>query len=444
MKNFEELGLSQALLKVLDEAGFKNPSEIQEKTISLALAGKDIIGSSATGSGKTLAFATPIIENLNPNRCVSALILTPTRELSEQVAETIKKFSKNKSLKVLAVYGGVDIQFQIRKIPETDVVVGTPGRILDLLQRGCLRLDNVKFLVLDEVDRMLDMGFYKDVDTIINHCPRERQTMMFSATISEKLDYLSRKYTNDAVSVSVESYVDHSKLNQIYYSVPDNNKFSLLVHLLSQRKEDLAMVFCGTKRNVDFITDNLQRLGINSKAIHGGIEQKKRLRVLKEFHDGEINILICTDVAARGLDIKDVSHIYNYDIPADKTDYIHRIGRTARAGKNGIAINIVASRDHEKFQNIMEEDSFKIAPEELPEFKRVFIQVESRDDRRRSFSRRNNNSYDRDRSNHSGNNRSRSSNNSYSNNRSRSGQRVTQRTNPRGNFRNRSSSRSWR
>jgi len=373
MSKFEELGLSQEILSVLNHAGFKEPSEIQEKTIPLALAGRDIIGGSATGSGKTLAFASPILENLIPNHHVQALILTPTRELAEQVADSIRNFGRNKKLKVLAIYGGTNIDTQIRRIPSTDVIVATPGRILDHLNRRTLNLNQVKFLVLDEVDRMFDMGFYKDVELILKQCPEKRQTMLFSATISADIDHLSKKYTKNAVEVSVNSYVDNSKLKQIYYNIESNMKFSLLVHLLKKEKDHLVMVFCGTRRNTDIVTANLNRIGIAAKAIHGGLSQNKRIKTLDEFHKEDLNVLVCTDVAARGLDIKSVSHVYNYDLPNEAKDYIHRIGRTARAGKEGIAVTLLSSRDYEVFNQIINDPSLHIVEESLPEFSKVRI-----------------------------------------------------------------------
>lgn len=275
MEKFTKLGLSKELTDVLKQLGFKEPSEIQEKAIPLALAGKDIIGGSETGSGKTLAFASAIIENLKPSKEIQALILTPTRELAEQVATSIRNFGKNKKLNVLAIYGGVNIESQIRKIPSTDILVGTPGRIIDHLNRRTLKLSEVKFLVLDEVDRMFDMGFSRDVEKIIKECPSKRQTMLFSATISQSIDYLAKKYTIHPVEISLKSYVDSSKLTQVYYDVPDHQKFSLLVTLLKKENADLVMVFCNTRRNVDFVAENLSRAGIHAKAIHGGIEQKK-------------------------------------------------------------------------------------------------------------------------------------------------------------------------
>ncbi len=374
MEKFVKLGLSQEVLKILEESGFESPTEIQEKTIPLALAGKDIIGGSSTGSGKTLAFASPIIENLKSNGSVQALILTPTRELAEQVADSIKKFSRNKKLRTLAVYGGVKIETQLRKIGDADIVVGTPGRILDHMTRRSLRLNKIKILVLDEVDRMFDMGFHRDVEKIIKECPTERQTMLFSATISSDVDYFANKYTKNAVKVSVKSYVDDLKLKQSFYDVADGLKFSLLVHLLKKEKGDLVMVFCSTRRNVDFVTGNLIKNKIYAKAIHGGMEQSKRLNVLKEFHSKEgVNVLVCTDVAARGLDIDRVSHVYNYDLPSKADDYIHRIGRTARAGKEGKAIILLSSRDYDNFSIILRNKSLKIEEEKLPFLDRVEI-----------------------------------------------------------------------
>lgn len=384
MKKFENLGLSKDIVENLEKLGIVKPTEIQEKSIPILLKGNDIIAGSATGSGKTLAFSAPIIENMIPKNGVGALIMTPTRELAEQVTESIKSFSLRK-LNVLAVYGGVSIEGQIRKMGHADIVVGTPGRILDHIDRRTIDLRRVKFLVLDEFDRMLDMGFQKDVGEIIKKCPRERQTMLFSATLSADVDHLAKKYTKNAQEIKVEQYVDHSKLKQIYYDTPNELKFSLLVHLLNKEDSKFVMVFCSTRRNVDFVTENLNRLRIQSKAIHGGLDQKKRIRVLNEFNDDGVGVLVCTDVAARGLDIKGVTHVYNYDLPKTPDDYIHRIGRTARAGEKGIAVNILSSRDYEFFGEICNKTNFKIENVRLPLIERVSIRVDkSRNSRGRS------------------------------------------------------------
>lgn len=385
-KTFRDLGLSESVLSTLKSMNILEPTPIQEKTIPSILEGKDLVGASKTGSGKTLAFASAIIEKIVPEKRIKALIMTPTRELAEQVSDAIRKFSKG-NLKIVSVYGGTNIEPQIRKLANADVLVGTPGRILDHINRHTIDFSHVEVLVLDEFDRMLDMGFIRNVDKIISFCPKKRQTMLFSATISSDVDYLSSKYMKDPLEVSVESHVDNSKLKQVYYDVPDSLKFSLLVHLLKKEDSDLVMVFCSTRRNVDFVVKNLNNSGIVAKAIHGGLEQKKRTKVLEEFHNkNEMNVLVCTDVAARGLDIKGVTNVYNYDIPKDPQDYIHRIGRTARAGENGKAINILSSRDYEKFSDVVNKTGFPIKAIPLPYIKKVPIIINR--DRRGNNSRR--------------------------------------------------------
>lgn len=372
MKKFRDLGLSEETLGVLKKQGIVEPTEIQSKAIPFVLEGQDVIASSSTGSGKTLAFASALTEKIIPNGKIQSIILAPTRELAEQVTDAIRLFA-NKRFKLVSVYGGVPIENQINKIKKSDIVVGTPGRILDHLNRRSLSLKDVKILVLDEFDRMLDMGFQKDVDKIIKEVPKERQTLLFSATTAG-VEYLLDKYTKNAIEITTKSYVDHSKLEQVYYDVPDGLKFSLLVHLLKEEKSNLVMVFCSTRRNADFVVTNLNNLGIQAKAIHGGLDQKKRIRTLGEFHkDTGLNIIVCTDVAARGLDIKNVTHVYNFDIPGEPSDYIHRIGRTARAGSEGKAINILASRDYEKFSDVINQKNIKIDEMELPYIKKVDI-----------------------------------------------------------------------
>jgi ATP-dependent RNA helicase DeaD len=367
MEEFEKTGLNSEILKILEKKGISCPTEIQAKSLPSSLKGRDVIGSSATGSGKTLAFSCPIIEKLEPANKVRALILTPTRELAEQVSTAFSEFASYKKLKVLSIYGGVSIENQIRKLSTADVVVGTPGRILDHLNRRTLDLKDIEFLVLDEVDRMLDMGFRDDVEKIISQCPKKRQTLLFSATLDGGIEQLAKKYTNDAMVVSVESHVDPSKLTQVYYDVPDYKKFSLLVHLLKNENSHLVMVFCNTRRNVDFVAKNLKLSDVKVRAIHGGLTQAKRNQMLEDFTDTKVGVLVCTDVAARGLDISGVSHVYNYDIPASRDDYIHRIGRTARAGKEGKAINILASRDYDNFRSIGVLREFDIKEEKIPE-----------------------------------------------------------------------------
>lgn len=371
MNEFEKLGLGKGILETLQKMKFEKPSEIQEKTIPLVLNGEDVIGQAATGSGKTLAFGAGIIQNMRKEKGVKALIMTPTRELAEQVAKAIKKFSENYNLEIADIYGGVAINPQIRALETADVVVGTPGRILDHINKRTLQLNKIQFLVLDEADRMVDMGFLPDVERILKECNKERQTLLFSATISPDISYVAKNYMRNPKQITVESYVDPTKLKQVYYDIPDYEKFSLFLHLVKQDSSHIAMVFCNTRGNVETLVSNLRRFDVQALGIHGGMNQAKRNKVMEDFFKQHFNVLVCTDVAARGLDIKNVSHVYNYDIPKDRTDYIHRIGRTARAGKEGKAISLVCSKDYLSFRRILEDDEIKIEREDAPEFERV-------------------------------------------------------------------------
>lgn len=390
MEKFEKLGLCEHVLRVISDKKFEKPSEIQEKAIPLVMQGKDLIAGSATGSGKTLAFGAGIIKNVEKNKGIQALVLTPTRELCEQVAEALEEFSYHKKLEVASVYGGVSIENQIKKLVYADIVVATPGRLLDHMNRKSINLSNVSFLVLDEADRMWDMGFKDDVEKIVITCPKNRQTLLFSATISFELADFSSKHMKSPVEVAVESYVDESKLKQVYYDVRDDEKFSLLIHLLKNEKSNLVMIFCNTRINADFVSKNLKLNGINSQVIHGGLSQNKRSNTLDRFDSSKVQVLVCTDVAARGLDIPCVSHVYNYDIPSDAKDYVHRIGRTARAGAEGIAINVLASRDYDNFSNVQRRNpKLKIERLNTPRFEKIFVKMERRENRDSRFGGRN-------------------------------------------------------
>ena len=392
---FKSLGISEHLLKSIEEQEFEQPSEIQEKSIPLILQGKDVIATAATGSGKTLVFSAAIIKNTEREQGLQALILTPTRELAEQITRTVSKFARHKELNVISVYGGVPINEQIRGLKYAEVVVGTPGRILDHIERKTINLSKIKILVLDEADRMLDMGFQKDVEKIINHCPRKKQTLLFSATMSEEVIRLARRHMNDLIEISAEQYVDPAKLTQIYYDINDKLKFSLLRQLIEKEKSNLIMVFCNTRRNVDFVARNLKFNDVEVLPIHGGFSQNKRNQVMERFHSQKIHILICTDVAARGLDIQGISHIYNYDAPANSKEYLHRIGRTARAGKEGKVINLISSRDYENFGSVLKNRDIEILKKPLPEIMPARVRVSEeknrghrRDNSRRSFGRK--------------------------------------------------------
>jgi ATP-dependent RNA helicase DeaD len=374
MNYFEEFGLSQELLNAIERLGFTKPTQIQEASIPPIMEGRDVIGESATGSGKTLAFGCGIIEHVVSKRGLQALILTPTRELAEQVKDSLRQLSSQKHLNIIPVYGGVSIGPQIRDLTRAEVVVATPGRMLDHMERGTIDTSKIKVLVLDEADRMLDMGFIDDVERIIRACPTKRQTLFFSATISGRIKDLANRYMTDPTDVSAKKHVDPSKLKQVFYEVSKNNKLSLLAHLLEHENTDLAMVFCNTRRTTDFVVKNLKANKIKAIAIHGGLTQNKRTKSIKRFNDGGAGVLVCTDVAARGLHIDDVSHIYNYEIPKDANDYVHRIGRTARAGEEGKVINLLCGHDHDNFRRIEHEyRSFTIQRLKTPYVKRITV-----------------------------------------------------------------------
>ncbi|KAF5410544.1 MAG: putative ATP-dependent RNA helicase [Candidatus Methanocomedens sp.] len=373
MESFKKLGITKPILKSIIEQRFESPTEIQEKAIPLILAGNDVIAGSSTGSGKTLAFASGILQNSIKGKGIQALILTPTRELAEQVANSFRQFSKHRPLEVVAVYGGMGINPQIKALKTADVVVGTPGRMLDHLARKTIKLGKVETLVLDEADRMFDMGFKQDVEKIIKQCPPDRQTLLFSATISRDIVKLSRNSMKKPLQVSVDPYVDVGSLDQTYYQVQDDMKLSLLVHLLKHEKSDLVMVFCNTKRNTDKVAKNLRVSNIDAQAIHGGLTQGKRTTVMKRFSTGKSCVLVCTDVAARGLDIEGISHVYNYDVPRESNQYIHRIGRTARAGAYGKAISIISRSDQGNFSSILRENNVDIKKVKVPSFEKIVV-----------------------------------------------------------------------
>lgn len=374
---FKKLGIEGELLRAIEREKFEEPSEIQEKSIPLVLEGKDVIGESATGSGKTLAFAAGIVKQCSRLGKLQSLILVPTRELAVQVSKSLATFSEFKGLEIVSIYGGVDINPQMRRMRTADVVIGTPGRVLDHLERKTMYLGGIKILVLDEADRMLDMGFIRDIEKIIKQCNPERQTLLFSATVAPRIVEISRKYMKNAKLVSAKNMVDPTKLKQIYYDVADSEKFSLLVHLLKSEKSGLVMVFCNTKHITDFVAHNLEKQGIDVSPMHGGLSQNKRSATLEQFHVGRAHVLVCTDVAARGLDIKGVSHVYNYDVPIDAENYVHRIGRTARAGSEGIAITILASRDYENFSKINKR-IVEVERVEAPKFESIYVERKPR------------------------------------------------------------------
>jgi len=370
--NFKQLNIKLKLLRKIDEFGFKDLTSIQDKCIPEILDRKDIVGQAETGSGKTLAFCLPILHRIDSDKGLQVLVLTPTRELCIQVTDVFQDFGKTIGIKATSIYGGVNIKPQIKNIFDSHIVVATPGRLLDHINRKNIDFKKIRFLVLDETDKMLEMGFIEDVEKIIYKLPRNRQTLMFSATIPKDVYRVAQKHLKNPKIFRTKLFVDTDKLNQRYYDIYNHNdKFSLLVHLLKTSTSDLAIVFCSTRKETDIVAKNLRHLDINASAIHGGMNQNKRLKSLNSLKRQKTDVLVATDVAARGLDIKNVSHVYNYDVPKTPKEYIHRIGRTARAGKNGDAVTLLTSRDHDNFRRVQSDEKLSIEPADFPQFKRV-------------------------------------------------------------------------
>lgn len=387
MNKFEDIGINGQLLIAIERLGYEEPTEIQSKIIPHIMEGKDVIGESSTGSGKTLAFGCGVMEKVNEKSGLQALILAPTRELAEQVKKEMVKLSYQKHLSIAAVYGGVGINPQTEALRRAEVVIATPGRLLDHFRRGTINLTKIKVLVLDEADRMLDMGFINDIEKIIRACPKERQTLLFSATIPPQLKKLSSRYLINPIDIKAKKYVDPSKLKQVYYNVNKNARISLILHLFNENP-GLSMVFCNTRKMVDFVAKNLRLNKVKAIAIHGGLKQSKRMNIMEQFNNGKVDALVCTDVAARGLHIDNVSYIYNYEIPKDPIDYVHRIGRTARAGESGKVINLLCEYDYDNFSRLTNEyRSFVIDKIEVSQFKKIFP-VRAEEERRPVFKRR--------------------------------------------------------
>ena len=340
--------MSAELLAEIDKAGFVEASPIQEQTIPLAMAGKDVIGQAQTGTGKTAAFGFPTLEKIDTeDPTVQALIIAPTRELAVQSQEELFRFGRSKGVKVRSVYGGSSIEKQIKALKSgAHIVVGTPGRLLDLIKRKALKLNHVETLILDEADEMLNMGFLEDIESIISRVPEDRQTLLFSATMPDAIKQIGVKFMKEPTHVKIAAKELTTELvDQYYIRVKENEKFDTMTRLMDVEQPELSIVFGRTKRRVDELTRGLKIRGFRAEGIHGDLDQGKRLRVLRDFKNGNLDVLVATDVAARGLDISGVTHVYNYDIPQDPESYVHRIGRTGRAGKSGQSITFVAPNE---------------------------------------------------------------------------------------------------
>lgn len=374
-KKFGNLELSRKVMSAITDMGFEEPSPIQMEAIPALMRGKDVVAQAQTGTGKTAAFGIPIVEQLNTRyRGVQALVLTPTRELAIQVAEEITKIGKYREVRTLAIYGGQPIERQILALKRgVQVVVGTPGRILDHIGRGTLILKNVRFSVLDEADEMLDMGFIDDIEKILSETPDTKQTLLFSATMPEEIMRLSRKYLKEPELVSVSrDELTVPQIDQVFYEVKEHNKFDGLCRVLDTSTVNLAIIFCRTKRGVDELVAGLEARGYEAGGLHGDLTQAQRNKIMRKFRDGKVEILVATDVAARGLDIENVSHVINYDIPQDPESYVHRIGRTGRAGKAGIAMSFVIPQEYRLLRMIEKMINTRIKRCKLPTFEDVF------------------------------------------------------------------------
>ncbi len=367
---FVSLGLSPETLKAVAALGFEEPSPIQAAAIPVLLEGHDAVGQSQTGSGKTAAFAIPAIEKCDSaNRAVQILILCPTRELATQVADEVHKLSAfKKGIHAVPIYGGASYERQFYELKKgVQIVIGTPGRIIDHIGRGTLRLEQVKMVVLDETDRMLDMGFREDIEQILESTPKERQTVFFSATVSKQIRDIIERHSNSPKSVQIQQKeVTVPTVEQWYYETPPRMKFEALLRLVDFHAFKLGIIFCNTQRMVDELADDLIAQGFSADRLHGGIAQAQRTRVMNKFKKAEFEFLVATDVAARGIDVDDLELVVNYDLPYDAEDYVHRIGRTGRAGRRGMAVTFVSGRDIYKLQYIERFTRTKIRRGTLP------------------------------------------------------------------------------
>ena len=375
LKKFEDINLSKEVLDAVSDMGFEEPSPIQAQAIPYLMEGLDVIGQAQTGTGKTAAFGIPIVESVNPNsREVQAMVLCPTRELCIQVSKEITKLAKYKrDVMVLPIYGGQPIERQIRSLKKgVQIVVGTPGRVMDHMKRRTLKTGGIKMFVLDEADEMFDMGFRDDIELILQDVPEERQSLFFSATMAKEITDFAKRYQRDPQIVKVvNKELTVPKVNQFYYDLRSNIKTEVLARVLDIYDPKLSVVFCNTKKKVDELTGELQGRGYFADGLHGDLKQSQRDIVMDKFRRGNIEILVATDVAARGIDVDDVDLVVNYDMPQDNEYYVHRIGRTARAGRKGTAISFVTNRDFNNLREIERYTKTKIDRRPLPTLKDI-------------------------------------------------------------------------
>ena len=367
---FDELQLDERILRAVADMGFEEASPIQAQAIPVQAEGKDIIGQAQTGTGKTAAFGIPMLQKVDPKvKKLQAVALCPTRELAIQVADEIRRLAKYMhGVKVLPIYGGQDIVKQIRSLKDgTQIIIGTPGRVMDHMRRKTIKVENVHTVIMDEADEMLNMGFLEDMETILSQLPEERQTVMFSATMSREIMEIARKFQKEPINVKVvKKELTVPKVTQYYYEVKQKTKVEVMCRLLDMYAPKLSVAFCNTKKQVDELVQSLQGRGYFAEGLHGDLKQIQRDRVMNSFRNGKTEILVATDVAARGIDVDDVEAVFNYDLPQDDEYYVHRIGRTGRAGREGIAFNFVVGKDVYKLRDIQRYCKTKIVPQAIP------------------------------------------------------------------------------
>lgn len=379
---FSDLNLSKEVLQAIDDMGFEKPSEVQEGTIPLILEGRDVLAQAQTGTGKTASFGIPMIEGIeDKSHNLQGLVLVPTRELARQVSDELKKLAKYKKfISIVPIYGGADMGKQLRDLKKgADIVVGTPGRVMDHMKRKTIVLDDLKFLTLDEADEMFDMGFRDDMKTIIEKTNPDRQTLFFSATFDNEIKEFSRIYQVDPAKVIIEKKeLTAEKIEQFYLELNRNMKTEILNRLILIHKPKKSIIFCNTKRMVEALELEIAQRGYKVDSLHGDMRQSSRDNVMKKFRNGTIDVLIATDVAARGLDVSDIDLVFNYDLPQQAEYYVHRIGRTARAGKKGASFTFVTSKDYPKFKEIEKYANIKMEKMKLPT--KSDVEKESLDD----------------------------------------------------------------
>ena len=375
---FKDLGLSSDVLKGIEMMGYVSPSPIQEKSIPVLLEGQDIIGQAQTGTGKTLAFGSVLLSKIQKEgKHVKALILSPTRELTMQIHEELKRIGKCTNLSIVSVFGGSDIERQIKDLKRgADIVVGTPGRVQDLMRRRVLKINNIDFMVLDEADEMLNMGFVEDIETILEATPENKQTVLFSATMPATIKKIASNYMqDDYMHIQIKSKTKTaSTVSQYYFETRPTNKFETLCRILDSRQMENTIIFCKTKRSVDEVVASMQQKHYDVEAMHGDLSQNQRTNTLKRFKSGHIQYLVATDVAARGIDVDNISHVINYEMPQDEELYIHRIGRTGRANKKGEAYSLVTNREKNFLMSIQKRTNSHIEKLDVPSNQEIFDQ----------------------------------------------------------------------